>query len=333
MNVLCSQLISQVRDGNTSVIKGMIADKTDVNVFIDGVSPLMVAIEKDDCAQVLMLLGAKADPDRIASQKCSPLRYAVRTGSLSVTEMFISQGDSASIHAIIEAASHGRRDVLRVLHHRYNQENMRTLLRRLPSLLQPDENPQHREIVDMLITECASEINEGIGDGFSPLEASISASSGYYLNALINAGAEVPQRDKHRALMLLLDQGYNDIAKKLFSSDPSRLARQRDDRGRTALYVAGTVEMVDMVLSVFSFMHEYQMGWINARRDAETSALAIAIEKASIPMISRLLAAGARYIPDVEGFADFTSADGYAIAHMLMDAYFKDETILVSVRH
>jgi ankyrin repeat protein len=81
--------------------------------------------------------------------------------------------------------------MLKLLLIRYDQENGRSLLHRLPRCLNPDQNPQHRQIVDILLEVCADEINEQSKDGLTPIARAIHASSAYITNALVNAGAEI----------------------------------------------------------------------------------------------------------------------------------------------
>jgi ankyrin repeat protein len=216
----------------------MVADKCDVNVSIDGVRPLLVAIEKDHRALASILLDAGA-----ALQQPSPtlLEIAVARGSANVAELFISQGMEVTTQHILDAACHGHRSLLALLLRRFKPQGGMTILHLLPSVTQPNKNALHRDAIDRIVDARCPPIGALDCDLQTPLHRATEAGNAYVLSALLTAGADVNAAGSaggRSALMVASEKGDLAAMKALMDAGPALRIDAQDAIGFTALHVA-----------------------------------------------------------------------------------------------
>jgi ankyrin repeat protein len=240
-------LISLCREDNVAEVRQMIAEKCDVNVEVDGVNPLSVAIEKDNRLLASILLDAGA-----TLQQLSPtlLQLAVSSGSADVAELFISRGMDVTAQDIIDAACSGHCSLVVLLLNNFKPQGGATILHLLPSMTQPDENPLHKAAVDFIVEKSGALIDALNSGNWTPLQRAADTGNAYVASALIKAGADMNAAGGEggfTALTIASKKGDVAIVKALLDAGRSLQVNAKDARGNTALHLSAMASSLPVV--------------------------------------------------------------------------------------
>ena len=92
-----SWLSLAVQQGRAELVKELITAGSDVNLSVDGATPLFIAVEKNDSQCVKNLLEAKADTNMVSNDGATPLFIAAQNGYVEIFKDLINAGADINI--------------------------------------------------------------------------------------------------------------------------------------------------------------------------------------------------------------------------------------------
>jgi ankyrin repeat protein len=241
-------LISLCRNGDVDAVRQMIADKCDVNVEVDGVSPISVAIKNNDRSLASILLDAGAT---LPQPSPTPLHLAVASGSADVAEMLISRGMKVTVEDIITAACIDNRSLVVLLLSKFKSDgsSILHLLSRIP------EPEKHLAAINLIVELSSPSIDINVPDwtNLTPLQFAALTRNAHVASALIKAGADVNANGGPGGYTPLIMAGYSgcmQVAKVLLDVGPAVQLNARDALGNTALHAAAMLPSMPVTMAL-----------------------------------------------------------------------------------
>jgi uncharacterized protein len=212
------------------LVEALIAKKAKVNVTNEfGGTPLAEAVKLADAQLVKMLLDAGSGPEGANEEGQTALMLAIKTGDLSIVKMLVDAG--ANVNAVEKvqdqtplmwaaAATRNAAEMVKLLVSKGANVKARARYSDWPSQITSEPRAQYRPV-----------------GGLTPLLYAARGGCLECVEALVAAGADVnvPTPEGVTALIIALDNDYNDVAK--FLLDHGANPNVWDWWGRTALYI------------------------------------------------------------------------------------------------
>ena len=212
------------------LVEALIAKKAKVNVTNEfGGTPLAEAVKLADAQLVKMLLDAGSGPEGANEEGQTALMLAIKTGDLSIVKMLVDAG--ANVNAVEKvqdqtplmwaaAATRNAAEMVKLLLSKGANVKARARYSDWPSQITSEPRAQYRPV-----------------GGLTPLLYAARGGCLDCVEALVAAGADVnvPTPEGVTALIIALDNDYNDVAK--FLLDHGANPNVWDWWGRTALYI------------------------------------------------------------------------------------------------
>jgi ankyrin len=186
------ELISLCRKGDVNQVRQAIAEQVPLNVFVDGVSPLMAAIDEDNSEIVSALIHDPSDYDPCYDEPIDTdglIRHAIKKAALKSLEVICDAWlDVVSLEDVLFAASLGSEPIVKCLLGVYYPMEASHILYELQDYLSPDTIAEHRPIVDTIVGACAGSI-DAYDECYqlSPFVAAVKGSDSYLVSAYIKA--------------------------------------------------------------------------------------------------------------------------------------------------
>lgn len=102
--------LKTARNIELATVQSLISDGADVNVLSDGMSPLMLACQKNlnEIVSEILMSGADANLQDKKSG-CTAIMFAIMNGNIDIVKRFISFGTDINIKEAIEQAESQRK--------------------------------------------------------------------------------------------------------------------------------------------------------------------------------------------------------------------------------
>jgi ankyrin repeat protein len=203
-----SNLLTLCRNGSIASVRQLIADNYDVNVEVNGVSPLSVAIESDNP---------------------------------TLTSLLLEAGAELTARAVVDAACRGQRALVAVLIDKFKPQGGGSILHMLSWSTEPDHHPLHKAAVDLIIKEGAALANGVDSDHQTPLQRAVEVGNAYVVAALVRARADVnvvSKKKRRSALMIAAENGDLAVVRALLGAGPALQVDATTIDGNTALHKA-----------------------------------------------------------------------------------------------
>jgi ankyrin repeat protein len=233
-------LMMAAQGGHSAVVATLIAGGADVNATsATGTTPLMFAAESGDTRTVTMLVEGGADVNgREKAMEQTPLMFAAAYNRVDVVKLLIARGaDLKATSKVVDLAKLSN-----------PEEEFSRRQRAERQGAQPETGPRPPDVAGATRQYRYNEL-VGTSGGFSPLQFAARQGHAEIVKALVEAGADVNQRnpgDESTPLIVATINGYFDIGAYLLEhgADP-RLA---SDNGVTPLYGAINVQWAPKAL-------------------------------------------------------------------------------------
>jgi ankyrin repeat protein len=299
------------------------------------------------------LIGAGVDADPADKHNRRPLQYA---SNCDVIRLLVSSGasvnssDNSGVTALHNRCHNGHTDAVKLLLSLNADAEKRYSCSKTVLMLAAEKD--HVDIVNLLISHLPNLIDLRDDEGRTALFIALENKASRSAIALIDAGADVSICGDHARSPLIICSDAN-VAQLLLDRGADIHATDMDDRTaliqssmdghaevvslliknkadisvldayeQTALILASWHDRLDVVNTLLAANPSKE--WIDATCDDGYTALKAAVHECSLDIVSRLLAAGAYCDSRSIRELPIHSAQGPAIAHMIMDGVAKD---------
>lgn len=231
-------LMMAAQAGHSAAVAALITGGADVNaISTTGTTPLMFAAESGDTRTATMLVEGGAEVDaREKAMEQTPLMFASAYNRVDMVKLLIAQGADLGATSKVEDLA------------KLSSPEEEFFRRRQQQNAQPQTGPKPPDVPGATRQYRYNEL-VGTSGGFSALHFAARQGHEEVVKALVEAGADVNQRnpgDESTALVVATINGHFDIGKYLLDrgADP-RLA---SDNGMTPLYGAINVQWAPKAL-------------------------------------------------------------------------------------
>ena len=212
-------VVEAAREGHQGIVEQLLAAGLDVDLEVDGYTPLQVACMhgRKDVAEYLLTSGADVDKATKSMQK-TPLFLASWRGKREMVELLLGAGAEVD----------------------KTEEDGRT-----PLMAASVEG--HREVVKLLL-DARAEVDKADDRGHTPLMAASVEGHREVVKLLLGAGAEVDKaevQDGCTSLMVASIEGHREVVKLLLGGGAE--VDKADNAGATPLFCAGLNEHPEVV--------------------------------------------------------------------------------------